>query len=252
MSHRHIDENLEYFASNQGLHYNAPIVEIGTNTPTVQGHMNIVTNTIDVTVGNAQLFGNYTLNGNPIQTGTLQEGRNIHIEGSPNQSISAQYPRHSSFNVNVNLLAGVPQVVDWTGFTQGQDSFTLAPNLISALNYVNLVPGTPTDWRFTNGGYYDFFLRSRLAATLGANQEYKCETQVSADAGMSWGMIDSEKQTIGGVGSLSVDFVGGHKTFIYAPQGATPGDQRVRFLLTCTENKTLNAEVFWILCGRDV
>lgn len=252
MSQRHMSDNLRYFIDNQGLQYNAPEIDISTNTPTVQGTFSLESDSFDLTVGMGQLFGNYTLNTDPIMTGTLLEGRNIHIEGSPNKTISAQYPRHSSFSKNFNLLANTPQVLDWTGNAQGQDSFPLAPSIGNCLDYVNLVGGTTTDWKFSNGGYYDFFIRCTPTVTLGANQEIKAETRLSTNAGGSWSLIQTDKEQVGGAGSLSVDFLGGKKTFIYAPQGATPGDQRISFVLTCTEAKTVTAEVFWILCGRDV
>jgi len=255
MSIKHTSENLVHFISNQGYHMNAPIIEFATNTPTIQGFMQIGTYNLEITVNTANLYGTWNINGQPILSGDISVGRNLTqvlTSSPPYRNIHHLYPRSCSFSVNINLIAGVPQIIDWAGKVQIQDTFPLDPSIGTCLDYVAPKPGTTTDWQFSNGGYYDFFIKGTLGATLGANQEISYQIQKSEDSGGSWSNIQTDKQQVGGLGSLVVDFIGGNKIFIYAPQGAPIGNQRIRFIMTCTENKAIAAEVFWILNGRDI
>lgn len=238
MSNRNISENLEYFVDNQGLHYQAPFVDITTtDTSSVQGTWD--------------LNGTWTVNGQLITTGTVSSSNNIDVGVAPARILDTLWPKTVRYTITKALVANTPQIIDWTGLVTSQDSFLDPPSQAPSTSYMRPRPGTTTDWEFQNGGYYQAQFSAAATVTVTDANTLKYESEISEDNGVTWLRRQSQVSIKGAAGTPSVDGVGGNVMNVYAPQGAAIGLYRTRYTMTCTENKTVDITLEWILNGRD-
>jgi hypothetical protein len=225
MSNRNISENLEYFVDNEGLHYSAPIIDLITP--------------------------NATLNGQPIVSGTVTSSNSVTVGASPARIIDTYYPKSLYTTVTANLVANTPLAIDWTTRVDTQDTFPLAPSPGASNAFVIPVPASPTQWQFLVGGNWATQFTATPTVTLGNTQELKYIIERSFNGGGVWTPIQTEKLEKNGAGTPSVDSIGGHMCYNYIDPAFINGTERVRITMTCTENKTVDLRLYWILLGRD-
>ena len=226
MSNRNISENLEYFVDNEGLHYTAPVIELVTTT--------------------------FTLNGQPVVSGTVTAGTNINIGAAPTRVIDTYYPREVvSSLTGVNLVANTPLDIDWTAKTTALETFSHSPTPGAATTFIQLHAGTPQHWEFLHGGQWQTQLSIKPTVTVGNTHTLKMQILKSSDSGASFEDIQSVQVTKGGAGTPTVDHLGGYLCNQYITAAGEGGGERVKYTLTCTENKTVDLLLTWTLLGRN-
>jgi len=232
MSNRNISENLEYFIDNEGVHYDGPILDITTT-----GNSTIS--------GNYALTGTWTLGGTALTTGTVTGSDNINIGAAPGRIIEAYYPRSQMYTITgVNLVANTELSLDWTAKAAGIGSFSTAPTPGAVGTFVQNVGGAPTHWEFPTKGHWMWAIHA-FNFTLGDNQIIKLIHEYSANSGAGFGFIGNQLIEKAGAGTPAVQIIGGMNYWLFDPTLAT-GVERMRFRMTCTENKTVDVRIHWI------
>lgn len=211
MSNKNISENLEYFVDNEGIHYEGPLIEI--TSPSV------------------------TINATPVTTGTVTNSGTIHVGPAPQRVLNAIYPRHVTYTVAANCVAGVPLDVDWTTAIIADESFSTPPALPGSTNFVRVRPAAPTDFEFVSPGLYQLMTNATLGAALGDAQRMTIEVMRSFNSGGAYSFHECSFYSKD-VGTPTINFVGGHTTDI-ENINAVPGVERLKVVLTCTENKAV-------------
>lgn len=216
MSNRSITENLEYFVSNTGLHYNydAVLELVGT--------------------------GPATLNGQAITTGTVTSSSSINVGTTPGRILTAYWPRFYELTKSFALVANTPQILDWTAASNTINSFALFISPGTFSTFLQVRAAQPTQWEVLKMAHYVFSINGVPTVTLGDGQTLKVIAEISFDAGVSWRIIQSFYPTKIALSSTTVDHIGGASHHFYADGSTAPGDVRIRFTATSTENKTVS------------
>lgn len=225
MSQRSISENLFYTVDNQGLNYSAPQIILDSD--------------------DGDLTGTWTINSVPVITGTLASPT-INVGAAPNHELNPYYPKSYTRTAQITLVANTPADVDWAVTTAGPDSFPVAPSAGAASTAI-AVSGTTTDWAPQIMGEWDWTVRAVPSVTLGDTHTLKMTTSYTPNSGGFYVPLQELATTKGGAGTPSVDCIGGCSSSFYFTRGIAPDVQRVKFTLTCTENKTLDVTAKWTL-----
>lgn len=220
MSNRTITENLEYFISNTGVHLN-----YGDGVLDIDG------------------TGVATINNQPILSGLISSSPNINVGPTPNRALIAYFPRFQEFFLgSIALTANTPLDLDWNTATNPNGNFAIGPSPGVASTFVQVRAGATTHFEFPTKGIWIWTISAAPTVTLGNTQELKLSSLRSVNSGGAF-FVDNETHSVkGGAGTPSVDNIS-LMNLQWISTALATGVERVKFNLTCTENKTVNVSL---------
>jgi hypothetical protein len=236
MSQRYIDENLEYHITNMGEIRTAPRFEFHADEADT-------TTTPQVLIGTTN---GWTIQNVAVTTGTVTSSLTIDVGAAPTRSLQTYWPRVATFVKNgVAAVANTPLDIDWSGATGSTTTIGLAPapTLSAVSDYISQVGGATTQWQFNSRGHWGWRISLVPTVALSDSNTVTLKSQYSSNSGGAYAPNATWYAIKGAAGTPAVDHIGGTMVFEY-PFNAL-GTERVKFTVTCTENKTFNCTVAW-------